>query len=139
VAERCGRPFSLDTENGDLHVAVTNPAPDLPIHLRQGDDLYTNSIVVLDVHTGKLRWYRQLVPNDSHDWDVTHATPMFSTTVGSSIDTTTFMAPQSRSSMFPPGAGSNATRAGGLLRFYNPEGCSNPELLFPTACARPGV
>jgi glucose dehydrogenase len=47
--------FSLDTGNGDLHVAVTNPAPDLPIHLRQGDDLYTNSIVVLDVRTGKLR------------------------------------------------------------------------------------
>ena len=73
--------FSLDTENGDLHVAVTNPSPDLPVHLRQGDNLYTNSIVVLDVRTGKLRWHRQLVPNDSHDWDVTHATPIFSATV----------------------------------------------------------
>ncbi|HEV2983517.1 MAG TPA: PQQ-binding-like beta-propeller repeat protein, partial [Vicinamibacterales bacterium] len=77
--------FSLDTANGDLHVAVTNPSPDLPIHLRQGDDLYTNSIVALDVRTGKLRWYRQLVPNDSHDWDVTHATPMFSTTVDGTV------------------------------------------------------
>jgi len=73
--------FALDTDNGDLHVAVTNPAPDLPVHLRQGDNLYTNSIVVLDARTGKLRWHRQLVPNDSHDWDVTHATPMFSATV----------------------------------------------------------
>ena len=73
--------FALDTENGDLHVAVTNPAPDIPVHLRQGDNLYTNSIVVLDVRTGKLRWHRQLVPNDSHDWDVTHATPLFSATV----------------------------------------------------------
>jgi alcohol dehydrogenase (cytochrome c) len=73
--------FAIDTENGDMHVAVTNPSPDLPVHLRQGDNLYTNSVVVLDVRTGKLRWHRQLVPNDSHDWDVTHATPMFSTTV----------------------------------------------------------
>jgi alcohol dehydrogenase (cytochrome c) len=73
--------FAIDTVNGDMHVAVTNPAPDLPIHLRQGDNLYTNSVVVLDVRTGKLRWHKQLVPNDSHDWDVTHATPMFSTTV----------------------------------------------------------
>jgi alcohol dehydrogenase (cytochrome c) len=73
--------FALDIENGDLHVAVTNPAPDLPVHLRQGDDLYTNSIIVLDARTGKLRWHRQLVPNDSHDWDVNHATPMFSATV----------------------------------------------------------
>jgi PQQ-dependent dehydrogenase (methanol/ethanol family) len=73
--------FSLDTETGDLHVAVTNPAPDLPVHLRQGANLYTNSIVVLDARTGRLRWYRQLVPNDSHDWDLTHATPMFTTVV----------------------------------------------------------
>jgi alcohol dehydrogenase (cytochrome c) len=70
--------FALDIDNGDLHIAVTNPAPDLPVHLRQGDNLYTNSIVVLDARTGKLRWHRQLVVNDSHDWDVTHATPMFS-------------------------------------------------------------
>jgi len=73
--------FAIDTDTGDLHVAATNPAPDIPIHLRQGDNLYTNSLIVLDVRTGKLRWHRQLVPNDSHDWDVTHATPMFSTTV----------------------------------------------------------
>src|SRR6185503_3699125 len=74
--------FSLDTQNGDLHVAVTNPAPDLPVHLRQGDNLYTNSIVVLDARTGKLRWHKQLVVNDSHDWDVTHATPIFNATIG---------------------------------------------------------
>lgn len=74
--------FAIDTENGDMHVAVTNPAPDLPVFLRQGDNLYTNSVVVLDVRTGKLRWHRQLVPNDSHDWDVTHAAPMFNTVAG---------------------------------------------------------
>src|SRR5262245_984874 len=73
--------FALDTSNGDLHVAVTNPSPDLPTHLRRGDNLYTNSMIVLDVRTGKLRWHRQLVPNDSHDWDLTHVTPMFSTTI----------------------------------------------------------
>ena len=73
--------FSLDVDTGDLHIAVTNPAPDLPIHLRQGDNLYTNSIVALDVRTGKLRWYRQLIPNDSHDWDVTHVTPLLTATI----------------------------------------------------------
>jgi alcohol dehydrogenase (cytochrome c) len=77
--------FALDTETGDLHVAVTNPAPDLPVHLRQGDNLYTNSIVVLDARTGRLRWYRQLVPNDSHDWDLTHATPTFNTVVNGAM------------------------------------------------------
>ena len=73
--------FSLDAATGDLHVAVTNPSPDLPIHLRQGANLYTNSIVTLDVRTGKLRWHRQLIANDSHDWDVTHASPLYSATI----------------------------------------------------------
>jgi alcohol dehydrogenase (cytochrome c) len=74
-------PFALDTRTGDLHVAVTNPSPDLPANLREGTNLYTNAMIVLDVRTGKLRWYSQLVPNDSHDWDLTHASPIFDTTI----------------------------------------------------------
>ena len=50
--------LALDTANGDLFVAVGNPAPDLPVQHRLGDNLYTNSIVVLDVRTGKRRWHR---------------------------------------------------------------------------------
>ena len=73
--------FSLDTATGEVHVGVTNPAPDLPVHLRQGENLYTNSVIALDARTGKLRWHRQLVPNDSHDWDVTHATPIYTATI----------------------------------------------------------
>ncbi len=49
-------PFTLDVEKGELYVAVTNPAPDLPAHLRPGPNLYTNSLVALDVRTGELRW-----------------------------------------------------------------------------------
>ncbi len=70
-------PFSLDPDRNELYVAVTNPAPDLPIELRPGPNLYTNSIVALDVHTGALRWYDQLVPADEHDWDLTQVSPVF--------------------------------------------------------------
>jgi alcohol dehydrogenase (cytochrome c) len=74
--------FSLDPTTGEVHVGVTNPAPDLPVHLRQGDNLYTNSVIALDARTGKLLWHRQLVPNDSHDWDVTHAAPLYTANIG---------------------------------------------------------
>jgi alcohol dehydrogenase (cytochrome c) len=77
--------FAVDPATGEVHVAVTNPAPDLPVHLRRGDNLYTNSIVVLDVRTGKLRWHKQLVPNDSHDWDLTHVTPLFSANINGTM------------------------------------------------------
>jgi len=73
--------FAIDPDTRDLHAAATNPAPDLPVDLRRGENLYTNSVVVLDVETGSLRWHFQATPNDSHDWDLTHATPLFTTTV----------------------------------------------------------
>lgn len=75
-------PLSLDPEREELYVAVSNPAPDLPAHLRPGLNLYTNSIVALDIRTGELRWYEQLVPNDYHDWDVTQVSPLITAEVG---------------------------------------------------------
>jgi alcohol dehydrogenase (cytochrome c) len=74
-------PFSLDPEREELYVAVTNPAPDLPATLRPGDNLYTNSIVALDVRSGELRWYEQLVPSDFHDWDLTQVSPLYESTI----------------------------------------------------------
>jgi alcohol dehydrogenase (cytochrome c) len=73
--------FSLDPGTGDLYVPVTNPSPDLPVQLRKGDNLYTNALVCLDVRTGKRRWHRSLVPNDSHDYDLTHASPLITATI----------------------------------------------------------
>lgn len=69
-------PLSLDVARGELYVGVTNPAPDLPAHLRPGENLYTNALVALDVRTGTLRWYDQLVPSDFHDWDLTQVSPL---------------------------------------------------------------
>jgi alcohol dehydrogenase (cytochrome c) len=74
-------PLSLDPEKGELYVAVANPAPDLPAGLRPGDNRYSSSVIALDVHTGQLRWYKQMVPNDSHDWDLTQVSPIFKTKV----------------------------------------------------------
>jgi len=69
-------PLSFDLELGEVYVAVTNPAPDLPAYLRPGDNLYTNCIVALDILTGDLKWYKSIVPNDDHDWDLTQVTPV---------------------------------------------------------------
>ena len=75
-------PMSFDTEKGLLYVPIGNPAPDFYDKDRPGDNLYTDSIVALDVRTGKLAWYYQAVPHDVRDYDVTHAAPVFTTTIG---------------------------------------------------------
>ena len=74
-------PFTLDTEAGLLFVAGTNPAPDFPAELRGGDNLYTNALIALDVRTGELAWYDQMVPADDHDWDLTQVSPLIETSV----------------------------------------------------------
>jgi acido-empty-quinoprotein group A len=44
---------------------------------RPGANLWTESIVALDVDTGKLRWYFQVSPHDTHDFDNTTAPILF--------------------------------------------------------------
>jgi len=48
-----------------------NPVPIYDPQFRPGDNLYTNSVVALDVATGRMKWYFQYTPNDSWDFDET--------------------------------------------------------------------
>ena len=74
-------PLSFDPASGTLYLPVGNPAPDFYGELRPGANLYTNSVVALDIRTGKLKWYKQFVPHDVHDTDLTQVSPLFSATV----------------------------------------------------------
>jgi len=74
-------PLALDTAKGVLYLPVGNPAPDFFGDVRPGDNLYTNSMVALDVKTGKLLWYYQAVSHDDHDSDLSQTSPLFSATV----------------------------------------------------------
>jgi len=73
---------SLDAARGLLYVAVGNPTPDFVASGREGANLYTSSMVVLDARTGKLQWHMQAVPRDTHDWDLPVTSPLFTATVG---------------------------------------------------------
>jgi len=74
---------TLDREQGLLYVAVGNPVPDFFGDVRTGVNLYTAAMIVLDVRTGKLQWYKQFVPHDTHDWDLTVTAPLYTAPVGS--------------------------------------------------------
>ena len=67
---------SLDT----LYWPVGNPGPDYTGDERQGDNLYTDSILALDPKTGKLKWYYQFTPHDVHDWDAQEPPVLVDTT-----------------------------------------------------------
>jgi alcohol dehydrogenase (cytochrome c) len=48
-----------------------NPAKEYNGDDRKGDNLYANSLVVLDRKTGKRAWHYQFTPHDVWDWDAT--------------------------------------------------------------------
>lgn len=50
---------------------VGNPGPDWDGSVRDGDNLYTSSVVALDPDTGALKWHYQFTPNDEFDFDST--------------------------------------------------------------------
>ncbi|HEY0303573.1 MAG TPA: PQQ-binding-like beta-propeller repeat protein, partial [Longimicrobiales bacterium] len=64
-------------------VPAGNPAPDFMPHLREGANLYANSLIALDARTGRMRDFVQVLDGrrDWHDWDVS-ATPALIRTRG---------------------------------------------------------
>ncbi|MGH9618333.1 MAG: PQQ-dependent dehydrogenase, methanol/ethanol family [Bryobacteraceae bacterium] len=60
---------TFDSELNLIYWTTGNPWPDYYGTSRQGDDLYTDSVVALNADTGKLKWYFQFTPHDTHDWD----------------------------------------------------------------------
>jgi alcohol dehydrogenase (cytochrome c) len=60
---------SFDPELRTIYWGAGNPSPNFYGRERSGDNLYTNSVVALDVDSGSLRWYFQFTPHDLHDWD----------------------------------------------------------------------
>ena len=63
-------PGSYDAETHLYIVGTGNPTPAYTSQSRgPGANLYTCSLVALNVDTGKLVWYYQTSPHDTHDWD----------------------------------------------------------------------
>ncbi|MDB6082769.1 MAG: Pyrrolo-quinoline quinone [Gammaproteobacteria bacterium] len=77
-------PLTFDEEKNLLYVPGGNPAPDIYDEGRPGANLYTNSMIALDATTGRLAWYRQFIPHDVHDYDVSHVGPVFKAAIDGS-------------------------------------------------------
>lgn len=74
---------SFDPESRLLYWGVGNPSPNFYRSAASGDELYSDSLIALDVDTGKLRWYFQFTPHDLHDWDSVQIPVLIDATVGS--------------------------------------------------------
>jgi alcohol dehydrogenase (cytochrome c) len=62
-------PGTYDPQLNLLYWGTGNPNPVFAGQGRKGSNLWTCSIVALSPDTGKLIWYFQASPHDTHDWD----------------------------------------------------------------------
>ena len=60
---------AVDLATNRIYFVVGNPSPDLDGSLRPGDNLYTDSLVALDLNTGKYVCHFQYIAHDVWDLD----------------------------------------------------------------------
>jgi len=65
---------SVDLKTNRVYFVVGNPSPDLDGSVRPGDNLYTESLVSVDLDTGKYVCHFQFIPHDLWDLDDTSPT-----------------------------------------------------------------
>ena len=74
-------PGSYDKELNLLYWGIGNPGPDWNGDNRKGDNLYTCSVLAINPTTGKLAWFFQFTPHDTHDWDANQIPILIDVTV----------------------------------------------------------
>ena len=62
-------PLSADEQLGLVYLPFTAPTSSYYGGWRPGNDLYSDSLVALDAHTGKLKWYFQMIHHDLWEYD----------------------------------------------------------------------
>jgi acido-empty-quinoprotein group A len=75
------QPPTYDPELNLLYVTTGNPTSAFNGLGREGSNLYTCSVVALNPDTGKLVWYYQISPHDTHDWDATEVPVLIDGTI----------------------------------------------------------
>jgi len=70
-------PGTYDPELNLVYWGTGNPNPVHAGQGRKGDNLWTCSIVALNPDTGKLVWYYQVSPHDTHDFDAVQTPVLF--------------------------------------------------------------
>ena len=63
-------PFSADPQLGYVYLNIESATNDVYGGHRPGNNLYSDSLVCLDIKTGKMIWYQQLVHHDIWDYDM---------------------------------------------------------------------
>jgi alcohol dehydrogenase (cytochrome c) len=74
-------PGVYDPETNLYIFGTGNPIPAYTLGRGEGDNLFTCSLIAVNVETGKMAWYFQTSPHDMHDWDSAQTPVLYEATV----------------------------------------------------------
>lgn len=74
---------AIDLANKRVYFVVANPSPDIDGSVRPGDNLYTDSLVSVDLETGTYVCHLQYIPHDI--WDLDAVSPAVLTPVANKV------------------------------------------------------
>ncbi len=75
-------PATIDPETNTVYVTTSNPSPIFDPHVRPGPDPRTDSIIALDLSTGRQKWWQQQIPGDQWGYSTTQPVLLYDVKIG---------------------------------------------------------
>jgi alcohol dehydrogenase (cytochrome c) len=75
-------PVTIDSETDTVYATTSNPSPIFDASLRPGSDPETDSIVALDLLTGKQKWWQQQIAGDEWGYSTSQPVLVYDVTIG---------------------------------------------------------
>jgi alcohol dehydrogenase (cytochrome c) len=75
-------PATIDAETNTLYLTTSNPSPIFDPQVRPGPNPRTDSIVALDLTTGRQRWWQQQIPGDQWGYSTVQPVLLYSLRIG---------------------------------------------------------
>jgi PQQ-dependent dehydrogenase (methanol/ethanol family) len=75
-------PATVDTQTNTLYVTTSNPSPIFDPQVRPGPNPRTDSLVALDLFTGRLKWWQQQIPGDQWGYSTVQPALLYDVRIG---------------------------------------------------------
>ncbi len=75
-------PVTIDTKTNILYATTSNPSPIFDPQVRPGPDPRTDSIVALDLSTGRQVWWQQQIPGDQWGYSTSQPVLLYNVQIG---------------------------------------------------------
>jgi hypothetical protein len=75
-------PSTIDAATGTMYITTSNPSPIFDPQVRPGPNPRTDSVVALDVYSGRQKWWQQQIPGDQWGYSTSQPVLLYTLKIG---------------------------------------------------------